>query len=63
MDYADTNFIVAVHFRTATSDLAEKFIRRQTLPVVVGELVELECRPHWSARQRAVGPVPGPFCR
>ena len=44
MDYADTNFIVAVHFRTAHTGLVEKFIRRQSLPVAVGELAELECR-------------------
>lgn len=44
MDYADTNFVVGLHFRSANSGLAEKFMRRHSLPVVVGELTELECR-------------------
>ena len=45
MDYADANFLVAVHFEVpGHTDLVERYLRRSTRPIVVGELAELECR-------------------
>ncbi|MBN8249390.1 MAG: PIN domain-containing protein [Verrucomicrobia bacterium] len=45
MDYADTNFVVAVFFHNpARTPAVERRLRRQVDPVVVGELAEFECR-------------------
>ncbi len=45
MDYADTNFLVAVFFENARRTPAvERHLRSLSTPLVVGELAELECR-------------------
>lgn len=56
MDYADTNFIVAAHFENPSRTAAvERFLRRATRPVVLGELTELECRNVFARLEQRAG--------
>lgn len=61
MIYADTNFLLACHFQVpGRSDLVERFLRRNSLPVVVGELAELEAENRFT---REAGEAGGPQWR
>jgi len=54
MDYADTNFVVAVFFHNpARTPAVERRLRRQADPVVVGELAEFECRNVFARLERS----------
>ena len=45
MHYADANFLVAAFFENASRTPAvERYLRSLSVPLVVGELAELECR-------------------
>lgn len=57
MDYADTNFLVAAYFEVAGyTEVVERYLRRSSRPLVVGELAELECRSVFARKeQRADG--------
>ena len=53
MDYADTNFLVAVFFENARRTPAvERHLRMSSEPLVVGELTELECRIAFSRAEK-----------
>lgn len=61
MIYADTNFLLACHFQVpGRSDLVERFLRRNSLPVIVGELAELEAENRFT---REAGESAGPQWR
>lgn len=57
MDYADTNFLVAVFFENARRTPAvERHLRMSSEPLVVGELAEFECQIAFSrAEKRPLG--------
>ena len=45
MNYLDANFVTALHFNIhGQTELAEKFIRKNSAPFLFSELAELECR-------------------
>ena len=45
MNYLDANFATALHFNIrGQTELAEKFVRKNTTPFIFSELAELECR-------------------
>jgi len=45
MNYLDSNFIAALHFNiVGQTSIAEKFVRKTSLPFLVSSLGELECR-------------------
>jgi predicted nucleic acid-binding protein len=45
MNYLDANFIAALHFNvTGQTEVAERFVRKSSLPFVVSGLAELEAR-------------------
>ena len=45
MNYLDANFATALLFNiSAQTELAERFVRRNSLPLILSELAELECR-------------------
>ena len=45
MNYLDANFAAALHFNIrGQTELAEKFVRRNSAPFLFSELAELECR-------------------
>ncbi len=45
MNYLDANFATALHFRIpGQTELAEKFIRKNSAPFLFSALAELECR-------------------
>jgi predicted nucleic acid-binding protein len=45
MNYLDANFIAALHFNiTRQSEVAERFVRKSSLPFLVSGLAELESR-------------------
>lgn len=45
MNYLDANFAVAVHFTVLRqTDVAAKFVRKNSDPFIFSELTELECR-------------------
>jgi predicted nucleic acid-binding protein len=45
LNYLDANFATALHFRVrGQTEVAEKFIRRNSAPFLFSELAELECR-------------------
>ena len=45
MNYLDANFATALHFNIrGQTELAEKFVRKNSEPFVFSELAELECR-------------------
>ena len=45
MNYLDANFIAALHFNvTEQTEVAERFVRKSSLPFVVSGLAELEAR-------------------
>jgi len=53
MDYADTNFLVAVFFENATrTPVVERHLRRLKGPLMVGELAEFECKNVFSRLER-----------
>lgn len=58
MIYADTNFLLACHFQVpGRSDAVERFLRGNSLPVIVGELAELEAENRFA---RECGTPDGP---
>lgn len=45
MNYLDANFATALHFNIrGQTELAERFLRRNSLPLILSELAELECQ-------------------
>ena len=45
MNYLDSNFATALHFNIRDqTEVAEKFVRKNSLPFLFSELAELECR-------------------
>ncbi|MBI4475136.1 MAG: type II toxin-antitoxin system VapC family toxin [Acidobacteria bacterium] len=45
MNYLDSNFATALHFNIrGQTELAEKFVRKNSAPFIFSELAELECR-------------------
>ena len=45
MNYLDSNFIAALHFNiVGQTAVAEKFVRKASLPFLVSSLADLECR-------------------
>ena len=45
MNYLDANFATALHFHIrGQTELAEKFVRKNSAPYIFSELAELECR-------------------
>lgn len=45
LNYLDSNFVTAIHFNIpGQTELAEKFVRKNSAPFVFSELTELECR-------------------
>ena len=45
MNYLDANFATALHFNIrGQTELAEKFVRKNSTPFIFSELAELECR-------------------
>ena len=45
MNYLDANFATALHFSVrGQSEIAERFVRKTSLPFFFSELAELECR-------------------
>lgn len=61
MIYADTNFILACHFQVpGRTGQVERFVRRNTLPIVIGELAELEAENRFA---REAGMPDGPQWR
>ncbi len=45
MNYLDSNFIAALHFNiVGQTEVAEKFVRKASLPFLASSLGELECR-------------------
>ncbi len=45
MNYLDANFATALHFNIrGQTQLAEKFVRKNSAPFIFSELAELECR-------------------
>jgi predicted nucleic acid-binding protein len=45
MNYLDANFVAALHFNVeGQSALAEKMVRKTSLPFLFSDLAELECR-------------------
>ena len=45
MNYLDANFATALHFNIrGQTDLAKKFVRKNSAPFIFSELAELECR-------------------
>lgn len=44
MNYLDANFATALHFNIrGQTELAQRFVRRNSLPFLLSELAELEC--------------------
>jgi hypothetical protein len=44
MNYLDANFATALHFNIrGQTELAEKFVRKNSRPIILSELAELEC--------------------
>ena len=51
MNYLDANFVAALHFNVkGQTQLAEKFVRKNSAPFLFSELAELECRPAFLLR-------------
>jgi len=51
MNYLDSNFIAALHFNiVGQTAVAEKFVRKASLPFLVSSLAELECRRAFISR-------------
>jgi predicted nucleic acid-binding protein len=45
MNYLDANFVAALHFNIrGQTELAAKFLRKNSAPFILSELAELECR-------------------
>ena len=61
MIYADTNFLMACHFQVpGRSERVERFLRRNSQPVIVGELAELEAENRFACE---CGQADGPQWR
>jgi len=51
VNYLDANFATALHFNIrGQTEIAEKFVRKNSLPFVFSELAELECRRAFTMR-------------
>jgi predicted nucleic acid-binding protein len=51
VNYVDANFVTALHFLIpGQTSAAEKFVRKNTIPLLFSELAELECRRAFTAR-------------
>jgi len=51
VNYLDANFAAALHFHIrGQTELAEKFVRRNSAPFLFSELAELECRRAFAVR-------------
>jgi predicted nucleic acid-binding protein len=51
VNYLDANFATALHFRiSGQTELAEKFIRKNSAPLLFSELAEIECRRAFTVR-------------
>jgi predicted nucleic acid-binding protein len=51
VNYLDANFATALHFNIAgQTKLAEKFLRKNSLPFLFSELAELECQRAFAMR-------------
>ena len=51
MNYLDANFVTALHFNIAVqTKLAEKFLRKNSLPFLFSDLAELECQRAFALR-------------
>ena len=51
MNYLDANFATALHFNVrGQTELAEKFVRKNSLPFMFSQLAELECQRAFTLR-------------
>jgi predicted nucleic acid-binding protein len=51
VNYLDANFVAALHFGIrGQTELAEKFVRKNSEPFLLSELAELECRRAFAIR-------------
>jgi predicted nucleic acid-binding protein len=54
VNYLDANFVAALHFNIpGQTPVAERFVRKNSLPFVLSELAELECRRAFIMRTSA----------